>query len=607
MANPNICVYFASNFMTPPPKEVFSRMGYFSRPLVYALALGAGCFTQDQLQADVKLPAIIGDHMVLQRDISVPIWGWADPGETVKVTAGSNTATTTASPDGKWSVKLSTMAASDKPIDVTIAGKNTIVLHDVLVGDVWVCSGQSNMEFGIKAFMTKEELDAAGEPLIRLFSVPKYVAPNPSPDIGVIPPNSPATALGKWQVCTPLTLVATGEWSGFPAVAYYFGREIQRYTKQPVGLIGSTWGGTRINSWTSLEALQSEPSMASLASGGVKFRDNYEQIKTAYENDALPQYKAELEKWKQENQPAIEAFEVAMKDWREKSRAAAAQKQPGPPRPVSPKEPRAPRDPIHDNQTSVALFNGMIAPIIPYSIKGAIWYQGESNGDQPDFYRLALPLLIKDWRAQWNQGNFPFLIVQLPNYMQKKPAPSESSWAGVRDAQTAAALDQPNTGIAVTIDIGDANNIHPPDKFDVGQRLALVAQRVAYGDQKTVYAGPTYKALTVESDKIRITFDNIGSGLAIGNPPEHFYIANKKPVPTAPPTELQGFAVMGADKKYVWAKATIDGDTVVVSSDTVPNPTAVRYAWADNPEANLYNKEGLPARPFRTDDLPLGR
>lgn len=568
-------------------------------------AAGLTFLAATSLRADVKLPAIFGDHMVLQRDTDVPIWGWASPGETVTVTAGAAKATTTANDDGKWMVKLATLMASDKPIEVTIAGKNTIVLRDVLVGDVWVCSGQSNMEFGIKAFMTKEELDAAGNPLIRLFSVPKYVAPSPSADIGEIPANFPN--IGKWQVCTTQTLSSVGEWSGFPAVGYYFGREIQKYTKLPVGLIGSSWGGTRINCWTSLDALQTEPTMASLAKGGVTFRDNYEQIKNAYENEALPQYKAELAKWQEENKAELEAYEVAAKEWPQKVKEAAAQKIAAPPRPVAPKSPRPPRDPIHDNQTSVALFNGMIAPLIPYGIKGAIWYQGESNGDQPDFYRIALPLLIKDWRAQWKQGDFPFLIVQLPNFMQPKPEPSTSNWAGVREAQTAAALDQPNTGVAVTIDLGDAGNIHPPDKFDVGQRLALLAQHIAYGDKEIVYTGPTYKGLSIEGNKVRIAFDNTGSGLTIGNPPDHFFRSNKKPVPSEVPTELQGFAVMGADGKYVWAKAEIVDDTVVVSSDAVADPVAVRYAWADNPLCNLYNKEGLPARPFRTDDLPLNK
>lgn len=545
------------------------------------------------------MPAIFGDHMVLQRDITVPFWGSADPGESVTVTAGSAKATATAGPDGQWSVKLAGLPASSNPIEVTVAGKNTLAFKDVLVGDVWVCSGQSNMEFGIKAFMAKDELEKAGEPQIRLFSVPKLVAPAPSKDIGPAPANVPD--LGKWMVCTPENLVKSGEWSGFPAVGYYFGREIQSFTKQPVGLIGSCWGGTRINSWTSLEALQSNPAMVSHAKAAADFRDNYDKIKETYETVTLPQWNVTLAKWKEENKAALDTFEQEQKQWGQKAREAAAAGQPAPPRPVAPKPPREPVDPIHSNQNSAALFNGMIAPLIPYGIKGVAWYQGESNGDQPAFYRIALPLLINDWRKNWGQGDFPFLIVQLPNFMQRKAEPSASNWAGVREAQ-ANALTLPNTGMAVTIDIGDAGNIHPPDKFDVGQRLALVAQHVAYGRKDGVHTGPTFKSSAVEGNKIRIAYENTGSGLVIGKAPDHFYATLKNPVPPDL-SKLEGFAVAGADNKFVWANAVIDGDTVVVGSDAVPSPVSVRYAWADNPSCNLYNKEGLPAAPFRTDTL----
>lgn len=554
--------------------------------------------------AAVRLPAIFGDHMVLQRDTGVPVWGWADPGETVTVTAGGDKASATAGPDGQWSVKLAKLAASSKPIEVTVTGKNTITLTDVLVGDVWVCSGQSNMEFGIKAFMTPAELAAAGEPQIRLFSVPKWVAPAPARDIAPAPDNMPA--LGKWQVCTPEMLVKTGEWSGFPAVGYYFGREIHAFTRQPVGLIGSAWGGTRINSWTSLKTLQANPSMKSMAKGALDFQENYEQIKKTYETVTLPQWNATLAKWKQDNKALFDAYEAEMKAWPQIAREAAANKQPVPPRPRGPQPPRAPVDPVHSNQNSAALFNGMISPLIPYAIKGAIWYQGESNGDQPVFYRIALPALINDWRAYWGQGDFPFLIVQLPNFMAVKPQPSESTWAGVRESQ-AKALALPNTGVAVTIDVGDAGNIHPPDKLDVGRRLALVARRVAYGETTGVHTGPTFKSMKIEGARVRITFENTGGGLVLGTAPEHFYLSQRKPVPAQPPVKLEGFAVAGSDYKYVWADAVIDGDTVVLTSNTVLQPVAVRYGWADNPVCNLYNKEGLPAMPFRTDELPLGK
>lgn len=563
-----------------------------------------GFATRSHLSADVTLPAIFGDHMVLQRDITVPVWGWAAPGEAVTVTAGQDHATATAGKDGKWSVKLTKLAASSKPIEITIAGKNRITLHDVLVGDVWVCSGQSNMELGAKAVIPREDFDKAGNPQIRLFSVPKYIAPSPAKDITTAPQGFPL--IGTWQVCTPDTLSKTGEWSGFPGVGYYFGSEIQKFTGQPVGLIGTCWGGTRINCWTSLQTLQAFPAMASLAAGAAKFRDHYQELENNYLDVEVPKWKAEVEKWQQDNKGVIDKYNADLKQWEEANKEAKAQRKPGPPRPRAPIAPKEPRDPIHNNQTSAALFNGMIAPLIPYGIKGAIWYQGESNADNPAFYKIALPALISDWRTQWGQGNFPFMIVQLPNFGGSKPEPGESYWAGTREAQ-AAALSTPETGLAVTIDLAAGGNLHPPDKFDVGYRLALAAQRVAYGQQNIVSSGPAYKSFKVEGNKVRITFDNLGGGLALGNPPEHFYTTQRQTPPSAAPTELKGFAIAGADHKFTWAQATIDGNSVVVWSDKVANPAAVRYAWADNPICNLYNKEGLPVVPFRTDDFPPGK
>ncbi len=554
------------------------------------------------LQAEVKMPAIFGDHMVLQRDLGVPFWGSADPAEEVTVSAGGDQAKATAGADGKWALKLGKLQASATPIEVTVAGKNKITFTDVLVGDVWVCSGQSNMEFGIKAFMTPDELAKADEPQIRLFMVPKLVASEPVKDIGPAPTNCPT--LGTWQVCSPKTLSSNGEWSGFPAVGFLFGRQIHNFTHQPVGLIGSTWGGTRINSWMSLEALQANPAFKSYAVGAEKLRDNVEQIKKDYAVQ-LAQYKTDLEKWKEDNKDALAKEKADMEAWQTAKKVTDANHQPSAPRPVTLKPPQEPRDPM-GNQNSAGLYNGMIAPIVPYGIKGAIWYQGESNGDQPGFYKLALPAMVTDWRKVWSQGDFPFLVVQLPNFQARKPEPTESTWAGVREAQ-AEVTSLPNTGYAVTIDLGDAGNIHPPDKFDVAQRLALVGQRVAYDDKQTVTSGPVLKSATVEGNHIRVTFDNVGGGLAIGLPPEHFYVSNKQARPAQPAAQLDGFAVAGADKKYVWAKATIDGDAVVVTSDAVPNPVTVRYAWADNPAANLYNKEGLPAAPFRTDTTPFSK
>jgi len=562
---------------------------------------GACCLAASGTHADVKMPAIFGNHMVLQRDLGVPFWGTADPGEEVTVSAGGDQAATKAGPDGKWVVKLGKLQATAAPIEVKVTGKNQIVFTDVLVGDVWVCSGQSNMEFGIRSFMPPEELAKADEPQIRMFMVPKLTAHLPQSDIGPAPAQCPT--LGTWQVCTPKTLASNGEWTGFPAVAVFFGRQIHNYTKQPVGLIGTTWGGTRINSWMSLESLQSDPSFGGYAKGVQDLIANFDKVKADYTRQ-YADWKTAVEKWNVDNKDAIAASKAEMEAWRDAKKQADAAHQPSPPRPKELQGPKEPRDPINNNQNSAGLWNGMVAPLVPYGIKGAIWYQGESNGDQPGFYKAALPAMITDWRKQWKQGDFPFLVVQLPNFMARKTEPSDSTWAGVREAQAGAEKVVPNAGYAVTIDIGDAGNIHPPDKADVGSRLALAAQRVAYGDTQTVTSGPTFRKATVEGHSIRIAFDNIGSGLVIGVPPAAFFASQKKPV-QAPGSEIEGFAVAGADLKYAWAKARIDGDSVILTSDQVPNPVTVRYAWADNPAANLYNKEGLPAAPFRTDTVPF--
>ncbi|MDD5349232.1 MAG: sialate O-acetylesterase [Chthoniobacteraceae bacterium] len=570
-------------------------------PALFLALMGLPAFSP--LRADVRLPAIFGDHMVLQRNIGVPVWGWADPGETVTVKAGTDRAAATAGPDGKWSLTLARLAAFAQPIEVTIAGKNSITLRDVLVGDVWLCSGQSNMEAGAIAFLSKEDLAQACHPQIRLFTVPLWVAPSPADDIA--PASEKHPLMGKWQVCTPETVAADGPWLGFPAVAFFFGRDIHQFTHQPVGLIVSSKGATRIASWTSLKTLASIPERAGEIQWVMKYRDDYNRLKQTYETVTLPQWKAALEKWNQENKAAIEAYPAELTKWERLAKEAAAQNQPAPVKPVAPDAPKPPANPLNNSQRACALFNGMIAPLAPYGIKGVVWYQGEANVGEPVIYRTELPALIRDWRTYWGQGDFPFLLVQLANYMARKPEPGESNWAAIRETQLKA-LDLPNTGLAVAIDIGDAANIHPFDKADVSSRLALAARHAAYGDQDVVYSGPIYKRFAAEGDKIRITFDNTGGGLTIGRPPDYFFVSRNQTVPDAA-SELRGFAIAGADHQFVRAKASIEGNSIVVAADAVRAPVAVRYAWADNPDCNLYNKEGLPASPFRTDDFPLGK
>jgi sialate O-acetylesterase len=550
------------------------------------------------LFGDVKLPAIISDHMVLQRDAKVPIWGWADPGEAVTVTAGNAKATATAGADGKWTATLDSLKASDQPIDVTIAGKNTLTLHDVLVGDVWVCSGQSNMEFQLGGgpkygfggtHNSADEIPKADHSTLRLFIVKKKIAFDPQTDCD-----------GAWQASTPDTA------PHFSAVGYFFGREIQDDQHVPVGMIGTYWGGTPAEAWTSLEALKSVPALASLAQRFEDLKTNLAQKKEDYVKDTLPKWEAANAQWVKEYGADNDA---AQKKWAADAAAATAAGQPVPPKPQPAKpQPRKPAPPDQNPNVPTVLTNGMIAPIVPYAIKGAIWYQGESNAGAAQQYQTLFPTMITDWRTRWAEGDFPFFWVQLANFMAPvgEPVQTGDGWPGLREAQSMT-LKLTNTAQAVIIDIGQANDIHPKDKTDVGHRLALAARHVAYGED-LVFSGPTYDSLKIDGDKARVTFKNIGTGLTIAAAP-----STQPGVPQAAPADqLEGFSIAGADHKFVWATATIEpstgsgqaGDSVVVTSPDVHDPQAVRYAWANNPKANLYNKDGLPASPFRTDNWP---
>jgi sialate O-acetylesterase len=491
------------------------------------------------LAADVRLPAIFTDNGVLQRDIPLPVWGWADPGEEITVKIGEQTKT--AAPDaktGKWTVKLDPLAAGG-PFTLTVSGKNTITLNNVLVGEVWVCSGQSNMQFAVRGVRRGlEEIDAAKYPKIRLISVPLRGSGTPQDDFK-----------GRWEECSSETV------AGFSAVGYFFGRELLENLNVPIGLIHCSYGGSSCESWVDRPALEAVPEL-------LPMLKRYDKELAAY-NDA----------------GAKARFAKQMDNWRQAAAAARAAGQPAPSRP------RAPTDPRTNNQSPSNLYNGMLYPLLPYGIRGVIWYQGETNAGRAYQYRTLFPTLIKSWRAEWHEGDFPFYFVQLANYQPVKPQPSESAWAELREAQSMT-LKLPATGQAVIIDIGDARDIHPTNKQDVGKRLALWAMAKTYG-REIVYSGPVYKSHEVQGNQIVISFESVGGGLEA---------RNDEP--------LKGFAIAGSDRKFVWAKARIVGDKVIVSSPEISNPVAVRYAWADNPECNLYNKAGLPASPFRTDDWP---
>ena len=539
---------------------------------VSALFLLALCISA--LRADVRMPGIFGDHMVLQQEAKISVWGWADPGEAVTVTLGAQSARTQADANGKWRVNLDKVASTADARTLTVTGKNTLTFTDVLVGDVWVCSGQSNMEYGIFNVNRQE----ADDPQIRIFHVTKSASLTPLDNTAFVPAEIGVDTLsGHWQ-----TTIRAGSWGGFSAVGLLFAKEIHQCTHKPVGMIGSYWGGTPAQAWTSLTGLEKHPALANYVNG---FNNMTPEQKKRFPV-VWADYVGAMKKWDKE---AREPYDKSMREWQTAAKTAHDAGQPEPAKPVL-AYPR-PANPGNVG-TTTTLFNGMINPLIPFAITGVIWYQGESNAYNGREYGILFPNLIADWREKWGQGDFPFLFVQIANYAVSTADPTRGTWAWLREGQTRG-LALPNTAMAVTIDIGDPNNIHPKDKADVAHRLALAARHVAYG-QDVVYSGPAYASMKVEGHTIRLSFTQTGSGLTPGVSP----IAP----PAAPPTALTGFEIAGTNQQWAPAKAVIDGNTILVSADTVPAPVAVRYAWADNPTCNLYNKEGLPASPFRTDD-----
>ena len=493
------------------------------RLFALALVLSAG-LVHAAPRAELKLISIFSDNMVLQSDIVAPVWGTAEAGQEVTVSIAGQKKSAKAGADGKWIVKLDPLKAGG-PHELAI---NAITLKNVLVGEVWVCSGQSNMEMSVNSSNNANEEKAnAAHPKIRLFTVVKRQADAPASDIL----DGQGKPVAGWKECGPDTV------GGFSAVAYFFGRELQQKLGVPVGLIHTSWGGTPAEVWTSDRVIQSRPEFKNYVNSYAKRQEDYEK--------ALPKYKEDVEKAKAEGKPAPKALNKPMK--------------------------------------LSCLYNGMIAPLIPYGIKGAIWYQGESNAGQAKLYQTLFPSMITNWREDWGQGdNFPFGFVQLANYLPRKDQPGDSNWAELREAQTMT-LSLPKTGMAVIVDIGDAKDIHPKNKQDVGKRLAYWAESQVYGTKDVVYSGPIYESMKVEGNKAVISFKHVGGGLV------------------AKGEKLTGFAIAGEDRKFAWAEAKIEGDKIVVSCDPVAKPVSVRYAWAHNPECNLYNKEGIPASPLRTD------
>ncbi len=655
-------------------------------------------------KADISLPTIISDHMVLKKSPKVPIWGKADPEEKISVTIAGLTASTTSNAEGRWSVTLDLSKTEAGPFEMTLSGKNKLIISDVLVGEVWVASGQSNMALRMPSTKNAAEVVAASaNPLIRQFLVSKNSTLEPADKIA-----------GSWISASPETT------NNFTAVGYYFAKKLQEELSVPVGIINTSYGGTYVEAWTSQEALNSVPDLKSASErirhkvsafepavkvyienfGEWLQKNNREDVPVkdsslyagmdistkawkaielpgVIQGDGLPEtgavwvrkiidldpvpeslslrlaldgfdsvywngellrqvtYKdasrigtlrrgvdyhlASEHLHKGKNVLAIRFFEpqhpaevlVGSKadalslsgDWLAKTEYTFP--------PLSQESaanaPLAPEIPARPQDVPASLYNGMIRPLIPYAVSGVIWYQGEANRSRAQQYRTAFPLMISDWRKQWNQGDFPFYFCQLASFNKKNRNILPSDWAELREAQSAT-LSLPNTGQAVLIDIGEANDIHPRNKKDVGERLAAIAIANAYG-KSIPFSGPVYDSMRVEDGKIILNFKHTDGGLAAAPLPETYDIRSTKNetaplIRNSPNSQLEGFAICGKDRHWVWAEARIEGDTVIVSSDKVTAPVAVRYAWADNPTCNLINGAGFVASPFRTDDFP---
>jgi len=667
------------------------RFQYVPAASVWSLMLAA---LVSPAFADVTLPAIFSDHAVLQKSSKVPVWGRAEPGEEITITLDSIKAQTTAGENGKWQTQLDLSRSGPGPFNLVVQGKNTLTISDVVVGEVWLASGQSNMEWVLKnTTNATTEIASSANPLLRHFSVVKGEAAVPITGYQ-----------GKWIVAAPETS------GSFTAVGYYFSRDLQRALKAPVGLIHSSWGGTPVETWTSKEALDSDPDLKAGAEKAETELKTYPRRLRTY----LLGYPAWQETEGRKDRPfsgvpsadgwqpatipgklgeagalwlrrtvqvspeqAGKPVTIALSEWLRgieqvywngtlvgSTSLEQAVKTPGDRRHTVPAAlvnageaviairifnadgeikipsainlgklqapagaweqkteftlpalsesakatmPKSPGAEPWSWQAPSHLYNAMIHPLIPYAIKGAIWYQGESNVGRAYQYRKAFPLLIKDWRARWGQGDFPFLFCQLANMTGKQTMPGEANWAELREAQSLT-LSVPNTGQAVLIDVGDSGNVHPQNKADVGARLAAIALTQTYG-QAVPFSGPVYLGMKIDGGKIRLAFKQADGGL-VAKPLPATYSVDSANGATAPLVrnntgELEGFAICGADRKWVWAEAKIEGTQVVVSSAQVLAPVAVRYGWANNPTCNLYNGAGFPASPFRTDDFPV--
>ena len=623
-------------------------------------------------KSNVRLPKVFSSNMVLQRDLPIKIWGWSDKREKIRIIFLGDTIDLKADKKGNWNAELKPQTAGG-PYELSILGRDSIFLENILVGDVWICSGQSNMEWPVHSSNDSEEEIANAEfPRIRLFTVQKNTSTKPLDDC----------ESGGWVVCSPETV------AGFSAVGYFFGKKLAEDLNVPIGLLHTSWGGTNVETWTSAESIEKIAGFESISkeleeydeekviaeqrakleaiTGPLPAKDSgFVEGKTYWAADSidyttwsemvipklwesdLPNldgivwFQKEFELERSDLMSGLEIHlgpiddsDITFLNGNEIGRTIQKYNEPRVYRPIKEYLKLGknvlvvrvedtgggggiygqPDDlfvrlgkkkisltgtwryrigkgdvnaVIGPNSMPSLLFNAMIYPLIPFGIKGVIWYQGESNAERAYQYRIAFPNMIRNWRTAWGQDDFPFLFVQLANFMNPDEHPSESAWAELREAQSMA-LSLPFTGMATTIDIGEADDIHPKNKQDVGRRLALNALKIAY-DKDVVHSGPTFKSMKIDGSKVIIAYNNLGSG---------FYLKNKYGY-------VNGFAIAGIDKKFYWAKAQISGKTIEIESDKVLRPVAVRYGWANNPyDLNLFNLESLPAVPFRTDDWP---
>lgn len=492
-------------------------------------------------RAEIKLPAIISDHMVLQQKQTNPIWGWDTPGTKVTVTFAGQTKSAEAATDGKWTVKLDPVSVNAQPQTIKIAGTNTVEIQDVLVGEVWMCSGQSNMGFTLNQDWNGDlEAAASKLPNLRLIKVPQVGTQEAQNDFK-----------GQWKAS------AADSASSFSAVGFMFGRYLHEILGVPVGLIDNSWGGSAAEAWVRRESLEKDP-----------------RFKLLMENTKQREALFQTEKAKTDHEAAVAKWKIAA----EKAKAEG--------KPV-PRPPQSPQQWLGGNARPGNIFNGVMFPTLGYGIKGVVWYQGESNAGRAYEYLDLFPFMIEQWRKEWKQGDFSFYWVQLADYLPEKPAPGDSTWAELREAQTKT-MKLPNTGQAVITDLGEAKDIHPKNKHDVAARLVRWALVKDYG-LKFPYRSPEFKSLEIAGNKAIVTLDYFGSSL--------------RPFDV---TDAVGFAICGEDKVWHWAKGKIlPGDRIEVTSDKVEKPIAVRYAWADNPVCNLFSKDGLPVTPFRSDSFEM--